>query len=160
MTLLMYMWHYSYTCDSTCTLKQYREINLQFMSWTWVMSHLQESCHMYMTNFTYTLNRKSVYWKSVGWSTFNLQFMLWTWVMSHVHESCHMKTSNVSYIKLKKRVLKKSREFIFRFLVATDATEMLPSRHPAKRELRFPVSRSQIQMEKLVWSEFVPNILG
>jgi len=50
----------------------------------WVMSHVNESCHMWMSHVTH-LNKASCVW-----------CITYVWVMSHVEESCHMWMGHVT----------------------------------------------------------------
>ena len=54
-------------------MKESRHIWMSHVTYEWVMSHMNESCHIWMSHVTYE------------------------WVMSHMNESCHLWMSHVTY---------------------------------------------------------------
>ena len=70
-----YVWRDSFICDM----------------YKWVMSHMNESCHIWMSHVTYEwvmshMNESCHIWMS---------HVTYEWVMSHTNESCHMWMSHV-----------------------------------------------------------------
>jgi len=75
---------------------------MSHVTYEWVMSHMNESCHIRMSHVTYEwvmshLNESCHIWTSQ--LTYEQSCHIWTshvtheWVMSHTNESCHIWTS-------------------------------------------------------------------
>ena len=66
------------------------DTRMSHVTYEWVMSHMNESCHIRMSHL-YNL----IYWRMNEWCPMSE----WTheWVMSRMNESCHIWTSHVTY---------------------------------------------------------------
>jgi len=64
-----------------------------YVTYEWVMSHMNESCHVWMSHVTYAwvmshMNESCHVWMSNA---------IYEWGMSHMNESCHICMSHVTY---------------------------------------------------------------
>jgi len=84
-TWLMHMWHDSFICDM-CNLCHIKHVNsdiwhtLHMSSTEWVMSHMNESCHIWMSHVTHE-------W---GMSDMNEFICDMTHVWYDMHYTCHI----------------------------------------------------------------------
>jgi len=68
-------------------------ISMNHITYQWVMSHINESCHISMSHVTYQWVMSHInesYHISMSHVTYQ-------WVMSHINESCHISMSHVTY---------------------------------------------------------------
>jgi len=61
---------------------------MSHVTYKWVMSHINESCHIWISHVTYVwvlshMNKSCHIWMS---------HVTYEWVMSHIHESCRMES--------------------------------------------------------------------
>jgi len=66
---------------------------MSHVTYEWVMSHMNESCHIWMSHITYEwvmshMNKSCHIW---------IRHDTYEWVMSHTNESCHIWMSHVTY---------------------------------------------------------------
>jgi len=79
-----------------CTCHESFLANVGWMSnvkYEWVMSRMNESCHVWMSHVTYEwvmshMNESCHIWMS---------HVTYEWIMSHMNESCHIWMSHVTY---------------------------------------------------------------
>jgi len=76
----------SFMCDiSSCCI---RHIEMSFVTYKWVMSHMNESCHVWMSHVTYEWVMSQIWMSHVTYER----------VMSHMNESCHRYEWVMSYM--------------------------------------------------------------
>ena len=107
---LIHMWHdSSFICDTNHPYARWmsrRALLGSHMAWKWVVSHMNRSCHIWMSLVTY----KWVTWRMneschirISHVHMNESCHIWMshvtyeWVMSHMNVSCHIWMSHVTY---------------------------------------------------------------
>jgi len=80
------IWTHSYS-DITCYVT-----SISHVTYEWVMSHMNESCHIWMSHVTYESVMSHIHESCHIW----MSHVTYEWVMSHMNESCHIWMSHVS----------------------------------------------------------------
>jgi len=74
---------------------------MSLVTYEWVMSHMNESCHIWMSHITHewvmSYMNKSLQMFAMKYLELD-QTCLYEWVMSHMNESCHTWMSHVTYV--------------------------------------------------------------
>jgi len=78
---------------------------MSHVTYEWVMSHMNESCHIWMSHVTYEWVMSHVNQSYHEWMYHAIyaSYHIWMshvtyeWVISHMHESCHIWISHVTY---------------------------------------------------------------
>ena len=63
------------------------------VTYEWVMSHMNESCHIWMSHVTYEWVMSHMNASCHIW----MRHIMYEWVMSRINESCHIWMSHVTY---------------------------------------------------------------